>query len=96
MDFKSLSIQQLEKTIGDAQRILDEKKAARRAELQAELEALGKPVKQAKAKASAKYRSKSDPSKTWGGRGAVANWLKKEMEETGQPLDAFSSTATTS
>lgn len=38
---------------------------------------------------AAKYRSKKDSSVTWSGRGATAGWLKKEMAETGEPIEAF-------
>jgi DNA-binding protein H-NS len=36
-----------------------------------------------------RYRSHKDPSLTWSGRGHVAGWLRREMEETGLPREAF-------
>lgn len=73
MDFKSQSIAQLEETISEAQGILNEKKAARRAELLAELEGLGKPVK---VKTSVKVKYRAPDGQTWGGRGALPTWAK--------------------
>jgi DNA-binding protein H-NS len=39
--------------------------------------------------APAKYRSKKEPDVTWSGRGADPKWLRAEMEETGEPKEAF-------
>ncbi len=36
-----------------------------------------------------KYRSRSNPTLTWAGRGHLAKWLEDEMAETGKPLEHF-------
>lgn len=75
MDFKSQTIPQLEKTIAEAQAVLDEKKAARRAELMAELQSLGKPVKVSGKSLKVKYRGPN--GETYSGRGALPAWAVK-------------------
>lgn len=88
MDFKSQSISQLEKTIAEAQGVLDEKKAARRAELHAELEKLGKPAKPVKPKPKANVKYRGPNGETWGGRGALAGWLKK-LKDAGEDIEKY-------
>lgn len=36
-----------------------------------------------------KFRSKVNPNLVWTGRGRMAGWLIREMEETGLPPEAF-------
>lgn len=91
MEFKTLTIPELEKLIWDATTVLNEKKATRRAELHDELQRLGKPpvIKGDKKKLTAKYRSKANAALQWAGRGQAPTWLVEEMKATGLPREAF-------
>lgn len=73
MDFKNLSIVELEKTIREAVSILNDKKDKRRAELLSELESLGEPVK---VKPKSKPKFKGPNGESWSGRGALPSWAK--------------------
>jgi len=66
-------------------------KERRRQELRNELGSLADRPMKAKPKPAGKpkYRSLANPNLVWGGRGALASWLKAEMQESGKPLEAF-------
>ncbi|WP_020184519.1 H-NS histone family protein [Methylopila sp. 73B] len=95
-DYSSMSIADLQALSDEVSAALEAKKDERRQELLKELEALGGSPKSAtrrtadegtgttRPKPGAKYRSKKSPDVTWTGRGALPNWLKAEMEETGE------------
>lgn len=80
---------------------LSEKANAKRKELMAQLQALDEAVGRAHHKQAdneprrtrgtpaPKYRSKKNPDVTWSGRGADPNWLKAEMEESGDEKSSF-------
>jgi DNA-binding protein H-NS len=90
-EFKSLTLSQQHEAYPAITAVYNAAKEARRVELEAEIRQLGFKPGEAKKPAAAgvKYRSKQDLTKGWGGRGAVATWLKEEMAATGLPLEAF-------
>jgi DNA-binding protein H-NS len=90
-DFKALSLAEQHEVYPLITAAYQQAKEARRQELEAEIKGLGfKPGEGRKAPAAAvKFRSKKNPALTYGGRGAIATWLKEEMAETGLPLEAF-------
>lgn len=86
MDFKNLSIAELEKTIREAVSILNDKKDKRRAELLSELESLGEPVK-AKSKSKPKYRGPN--GEVWSGRGALPSWTKALGVKSREEMETY-------
>lgn len=94
-EFKHLSLTQQHEVFPEIFAAYNAAKEARRQELEAEIKSLGFKPGEAKKPptVAAKYRSKKDPAKTWAGRGAEPTWLKKEMAETGLPLDAFATSS---
>ena len=90
-DFKVHSLELQLQAYPEITAALNAAKDARRSQLEAEIRALGfRPGEGKKTSAvAAKYLSKKNPALTWGGRGAMAPFLKAEMEETGLPLEAF-------
>lgn len=90
-DFKALPLAQQHETYPLLTAAYQASKEARRLELEAEIKAMGfRPGEARKPPTAAvKYRSKLQPSRGWGGRGALATWLKDEMAATGLPLEAF-------
>jgi hypothetical protein len=89
--FKALSLEAQLQAYPEITAVLNAAKDARRLQLEAEIRGFGfKPGEGKKAASAApKYRSKKDPTKTYGGREALASWLKDEMAEAGLPLNAF-------
>jgi DNA-binding protein H-NS len=90
----SLSMEELQQLIADAQKALSDKVAEKRQALMKELSALdaiAKPSSASVKRASpqAKYRSQKNPDLTWAGRGGRPKWLEAEMQETEKPLEAF-------
>ena len=89
-DFKALKLSEQHQAFPEIQAAYSAAKDARRQELEKEIRELGfAPGEVRKAPAAVKYRSKKNPSLTYSGRGAVAAWLKAEMEESNLPLEAF-------
>lgn len=92
VDFKSLKLTEMAEAYPLITEAFNQAKERRRQELETEIRGWGfKPGETPKkpVQAAYKYVSKKDPSKGWSGRGAVAAFLKAEMEETGLPLEAF-------
>ncbi len=50
-------------------------------------------VKRTRKPSSVLYRSKTDPLKSWPGRGKTPSWLVEEMDATGLPKEAFLASA---
>ncbi len=79
----------------------DQQREARKAALLAELAALGvttevdspktgaKTTKRTVRPSSTLYRSKTDPEKSWTGRGKTPGWLTEEMDATGLGKETF-------
>lgn len=89
-EFKTLPLSQQHETFPLLIAAYNAAKEARRAELETEIKQLGfRPGEAKKSQAAVKYRSKVNPALGWGGRGAVATWLKDEMAVSGLPLEAF-------
>lgn len=90
-EFKSLKLTEMAEAYPLITEAFTLAKERRRQELEAELRGWGfKPGETPKKPAASfKYVSKKDPTRGWSGRGAMAAFLKAEMEETGLPLDAF-------
>jgi DNA-binding protein H-NS len=88
--WKALPLEDQHKLFPQITEVYEAAKDARRQILEAEIRAMGFKPGTGKAKAAkAKYRSKADASTTWGGTGQMAAWLKKEMQDTGLPVEAF-------
>jgi DNA-binding protein H-NS len=94
--FMKLSIEEQRTIIGDLQQLHEEAKQEKARELYAQLEALGMPASppskqnaDGRAAPKPKYRSASNPSLTWAGRGQKPKWLVAEMEQSGKGLDEF-------
>jgi len=88
----SMSVEALFKLRDDVAKALE----AKAADLQRQLAALtggapkrGRPAKRKGAKVAAQFRSKSDPSLTWSGRGAIPRWMKAEMKGTKLTKESF-------
>lgn len=98
-DWGSIELPELVKLREEIDGVIAEKADAERVALREKLAALdaltpkarvrAEPVKGTRATPAPKYRSKKDPNLTYSGRGAIAGWLRKEMEETGEPIEAF-------
>ncbi len=90
-DFEALKLKEMIEAHPQITAALNAAKEKRRQELESEIRSLGLKPGEAKKPAAAgvKYRSKLEPSRGWGGRGAMATWLKDEMAATGLPLEAF-------
>lgn len=91
----TLSMEDLQALITDAQKALSVKVEAERSELLKKLSALDAISKPAKAPERQRnspkptHRSKKNPELTWSSRGGRPRWLTAEMEETGKGLDFF-------
>jgi DNA-binding protein H-NS len=98
-EFQALDLDGMNEVLERLTAIRDEAVEAKRADLLAQLEALGgvpasrkKTVRTTDGRSSPKpkYRSKKNPALTWAGRGQKPKWLVAEMAESKKPLDAFS------
>ena len=93
--FRALSLEEMGSALETLRGIHQEAVDAKRADLMAQLEALGgipsssKASSDGRAKPAPKYRSKKDRTLTWSGRGQMAAWLVQEMQETGKPKEFF-------
>ncbi|MDP3078654.1 H-NS family nucleoid-associated regulatory protein [Bradyrhizobium sp.] len=89
--FSSMNLIEQDLLLDELTAIHNTGKERRRQELRSELGSLtDRPMKtKPKPAGKPKYRSLTNPNLVWGGRGALASWLKAEMAETGKPLEAF-------
>jgi DNA-binding protein H-NS len=101
-ELKDLTTKQLRDVVSKAEEILEERRAVEVKEGRAKIAAIAKDLgyslsdligtkgKKSSAVHSAppKYRSKTDPTLTWSGRGRMATWLANEIK-AGKNKESF-------
>jgi DNA-binding protein H-NS len=100
-DLKDLTTKQLRDVVSRAEEILEERRAVEVKEGRAKIAAIAKDLgyslsdligtkgkKSSVHSAAPKYRSKTDPTLTWSGRGRMATWLANEIK-AGKNKESF-------
>ena len=91
--FTALGLQQQADLLKSLDRVHEDAKLKRAAELIKELafvrQKRTKGVKKTRAKPAPKYRSKKNRKLVWTGRGSLPRWLREEIKATKQKADAF-------
>lgn len=103
-NLKDLTTKQLRDLISKAEELIEERRKVEIKEGKAKIAALakelgfsipellagktGKKTAHSKSSATPKYRSKTDPTLTWSGRGRMATWLANEIK-AGKSKESF-------